>query len=506
MPRFRNASISWKLTWMNMLVSGAALLLAGVIFFAYDFFTFRQVIVQHLSTQAQMIGSNSVSALTFDDSQAAQSTLSALRAAPNIVSAVIYSADGQPFASYWRDQAGDLPTQPALTPGRIEAASLTGGQITLIRRVVFQGAVVGAVYIQSDLGEMYARQKRFGMIVGFVLPASLIAALLVSRKSQKAISEPIVGLAEVARAISRDRNYSVRATRSGNTGELTTLVDAFNEMLAQIQERDGALQKAHDELEQRVQIRTRELEAANGELEAFCYSVSHDLRAPLRGIDGFSLALLEDYGDQFDAVGRDYLERVRAAARRMAALIDDLLSLSRITRADIRRGPIDLSQLSRAVVAELCRAEPERNVAVVIAPDLRAEGDSPLIRTVLENLIGNAWKFTSKRQDARIEVGRAEINETSTFFVRDNGAGFDQAYTDRLFGAFQRLHAATEFPGTGIGLASVLRIIHRHGGRIWAEGEINRGATFYFSLPVHPRDARIEEAEHGQQGHLVGRG
>ena len=142
----------------------------------------------------------------------------------------------------------------------------------------------------------------------------------------------------------------------------------------------------------------------------------------------------------------------------------------------------------------------------MIAPDLRAEGDSPLIRTVLENLIGNAWKFTSKRQDARIEVGRTEINETSTFFVRDNGAGFDQAYTDRLFGAFQRLHAATEFPGTGIGLASVLRIIHRHGGRIWAEGEINRGATFYFSLPAHPSDARIEEAEHGQQGHLVGRG
>jgi light-regulated signal transduction histidine kinase (bacteriophytochrome) len=276
-------------------------------------------------------------------------------------------------------------------------------------------------------------------------------------------------------------------------------------MLAKIQERDGALQEARDELELRVQSRTRELEAANGELEAFCYSVSHDLRAPLRGIDGFSLALLEDYGDQFDAVGRDYLERVRAAAHRMAALIDDLLALSRITRAELQRGPIDLSQLARSVVAELSRSEPERNVAIVIEPDLRAEGDSPLIRTVLENLIGNAWKFTSKRQDARIEVGRTQINETWTFFVRDNGAGFDQAYTDRLFGAFQRLHAATEFPGTGIGLASVLRIIHRHGGRIWAEGEVNRGATFYFSLSADP-NTLIQEEEHGQQGHLVGRG
>ena len=490
---------------MNMLVSGAALLLAGAIFFAYDFFTYRQAIVQNLSTQAQIIGSNSVSALTFDDPQAAQSTMTALRAAPNIVSAVIYSADGHPFASYWRDQAGDLPTRPVLPSGRTEAASFTGGQITLIRRVVFQGEAIGTVYIQSDLGEMHARQQRFAGIVGFVLIASLIAALFVSRMSQKGISEPIVGLADVARAVSRDRNYSVRASQSGHTGELRTLVDAFNEMLAQIQEREAALQKARDELELRVQVRTRELEAANGELEAFCYSVSHDLRAPLRGIDGFSQALLEDYGDQFDPVGKDYLERVRAAARRMAALIDDLLTLSRITRADIRHGQIDLSQLARSVADELCRTESERNVAVVIEPGLRAEGDSALIRTVLENLIGNAWKFTSKRQDARIEVGRTHINETSAFFVRDNGAGFDQAYTDRLFGAFQRLHAATEFPGTGIGLASVLRIIHRHGGRIWAEGEVNRGATFYFSLPAHS-GTPIEEEEHGQQSHLVGRG
>jgi signal transduction histidine kinase len=505
MPRSRNASISWKLTWMNMLVSGAALLLAGAIFFAYDFFTFRQAIVQNLSTQAQMIGSNSVSALTFDDPQSAQSTLAALRATPNVVSAVIYSADGHPFASYWRDQAGELPTQPIIPPGRTESASFKESQITLTHRVVFQGAAIGAVYIQSDLEEIHARQQRFAVIVGFVLLASLIAALLVSRMSQKTISKPIVGLAEVARAVSRDRNYSVRASQAGDTGELAALVDAFNEMLAQIQERDGALQEARDELELRVQARTRELEAANGELEAFCYSVSHDLRAPLRGIDGFSLALLEDYGDQFDAVGRDYLERVRAAAHRMAALIDDLLALSRITRAELQRGPIDLSQLARSVVAELSRSEPERNVAIVIEPDLRAEGDSPLIRTVLENLIGNAWKFTSKRQDARIEVGRTQINETWTFFVRDNGAGFDQAYTDRLFGAFQRLHAATEFPGTGIGLASVLRIIHRHGGRIWAEGEVNRGATFYFSLSADP-NTLIQEEEHGQQGHLVGRG
>lgn len=489
---------------MNLLVSGAALLLASVIFFAYDLVTFRQGIVQNLSTQAQIIGSNSISALTFNDPQAAESTLSALRAAPNVMSAVIYAADGQPFAAYWRDRTGDLPAQSAIPSGQAQAASLSNQQITIVRRIVFQGTPIGTVFIQSDLQEMYGRLKRYGAIVGFVLVASLIAALLLSRMSQKTISKPIVGLAEVARVVSRDRNYSVRATQAGQSGEIAALIDAFNEMLAQIQERDGALQKARDELELRVQIRTRELEASNGELEAFCYSVSHDLRAPLRGIDGFSQALLEDYSGQLDSVGKDYLERVRAATRRMAQLIDDLLALSRITRADIQHGPIDLSQLAHAVAAELRRSEPGRNVSVQIEPGLRAEGDSPLIRTVLENLIGNAWKFTSKRESARIEVGQTRVDGKLAFFVRDNGAGFDQAYTDRLFGAFQRLHAATEFPGTGIGLASVLRIIHRHGGRIWAEGEVNQGATFYFSLPADPT-APIEEEEHGQQGHLVGR-
>jgi PAS domain S-box-containing protein len=225
-----------------------------------------------------------------------------------------------------------------------------------------------------------------------------------------------------------------------------------------------------------------ELAAANKELEAFSYSISHDLRAPLRGIDGFSQALLEDYSDRLDDTGKRHLERVRFGAQRMAALIDDLLALSRITRATIQCQPVDLSEMARSVAGELARQDPARKVEFVIAPRLQAEADAPLMRTVLENLLGNAWKFTSRRSHARIEFGRTQTNGLSTFFVRDNGAGFDPAYAARLFGAFQRLHATAEFPGTGVGLASVQRVINRHGGRVWAESAVNQGATFFFTL------------------------
>ncbi len=242
----------------------------------------------------------------------------------------------------------------------------------------------------------------------------------------------------------------------------------------------------NEELEQRVQRRTAQLEAANKELEAFSYSVSHDLSAPLRSIDGFSQILLEDYCDQLDDQGREYLQRVRVATHRMAQLINDMLNLSRVTRAEMRRESVDLSALARIVAAELQQAAPERRVEFVVAEGITAIGDVRLLRVVLENLLGNAWKFTGKHPGARIEFGALHPNGTGggrpIYFVRDDGAGFDMAYADKMFGVFQRLHDASEFEGTGIGLASVQRIINRHGGRVWAEGEVECGATFYFTL------------------------
>ncbi|MBI5888518.1 MAG: PAS domain-containing protein [Deltaproteobacteria bacterium] len=237
------------------------------------------------------------------------------------------------------------------------------------------------------------------------------------------------------------------------------------------------------ELEGRVMRRTEELRNANKELEAFSYSVAHDLRAPLRIIDGFSNALLEDYGDRLDDHGHDYLKRVRDASRRMDMLIDDLLNLSRVVRASLHREDIDLSALAWGVAAELTKNEPGRKVDFLISAGLKVNADQRLVRVALQNLFGNAWKFTSKKENAIIEFGgMGEEGGKTVYFVRDNGAGFNMNYVDKLFGAFQRLHAVADFSGTGIGLATVQRIIHRHGGRVWAEGAEGEGAIFYFTL------------------------
>jgi DNA-binding response OmpR family regulator len=227
-----------------------------------------------------------------------------------------------------------------------------------------------------------------------------------------------------------------------------------------------------------------ELERKNKELESFSYSVSHDLRAPLRSIDGFSAALLEDYAGKLDAKGQEYLGRVRAAARRMGQLIDDLLKLSKVGRAQLHRQRVDLSELAGIVAAELKQANPERLVRTVIPQGVVADGDHQLLQIVLENLLGNAWKFSAGVAEAVVEFGVARTDGVPAYFVRDNGAGFDMAYAQRLFTPFQRLHLQAQFPGTGIGLATVHRIVDRHGGRVWAESTVDQGATFLWTLPA----------------------
>jgi signal transduction histidine kinase len=243
-----------------------------------------------------------------------------------------------------------------------------------------------------------------------------------------------------------------------------------------------ALAEVNRDLERRVADRTAELEAANKELEAFSYSVSHDLRAPVRAIDGFSAALLADHAGQLDEQGREYLTRVRHATNRMALLIDDLLGLSKITRAELRRQHVDLSEVARRVLAELGSRDPARNVTTHVADGMVVDADPRLITVMLENLLGNAWKYTSKQPAATIAVGREARNGETAYFVRDNGAGFSMEHATRLFAPFQRLHAAAEFEGTGIGLATVARIVGKHGGRVWAEAKLGEGATFLFTL------------------------
>ena len=232
-----------------------------------------------------------------------------------------------------------------------------------------------------------------------------------------------------------------------------------------------------------VSLINQALSSTNKELEAFSYSVSHDLRAPLRSMDGFSQALLEDYGDKLDATGRNYLERIRSGTQRMGLLIDDMLKLSRINRAEFKRESVDLSKMFKDIFREFQQNSPARDVQMNIQEDVIIDGDRHLLSIALTNLLENAWKFTGKTENALIEFGTELKDGKSVMFIRDNGVGFDMAYVDKLFSAFQRLHTTAEFPGTGIGLATVQRVIHRHGGRIWAEGEMGKGAVFYFTLP-----------------------
>lgn len=321
--------------------------------------------------------------------------------------------------------------------------------------------VAGAQRVAGRLAMIMALLAALGTVVAWVLANRLM--------------RPLADAADAAGGIARG-DYA-RRLEVGSQDELGELAEAFNGMAERVQE-------AQERLEQKVLERTAELRAVNEELEAFSYSVSHDLRAPLRSIDGFCQALLEDAEDDLDDVGRGHLQRVRAASQRMAKLIDDLLDLSRVTRSDMNRQRVDLTELAHEIVRELVD-DRTRQTDVVIAPALEAQGDRRLLRLVLQNLIGNAWKFTRDRTQPRIEVGAETDRGRTVFYVRDNGAGFDMAYADKLFTPFHRLHAAAEFEGTGVGLATVQRIVHRHGGRVWADAAVDRGATIRFTLDHH---------------------
>lgn len=480
MSSTQRVSITKKLTQMNMLVCAVALSLACAGFVVFDLATYRQVLLRNLSIQSQVTGSNSVSALLFDDPDSAKRTLSALQFAPNILSACIYTSDGKQFAVYRHDASIQIPATPQIQASENERASSGHEKITLVHTITFHGKLLGFTYIQSDIQPLIARMENYLAIAGIMLALCLSVALFLSRIARRSIAEPIQRLAHVAGRISRDKEYSVRAVRDGEEGELADLVEAFNEMLVQIEERDRSLKASHDELEQRVSHRTAELTAANKELESFSYSVSHDLRAPLRSIDGFSLALLDDYGEKLDDEAKSHLTRIRAATARMGLLIDDLLNLARVARAELNRQPVNLSAMASSIVEDLRKANPERKVDFFLQDCLETAGDGRLLRVVLENLLGNAWKYTSKRPAASIQFAKRQVNGEEAYFVADDGAGFDPAYAGRLFGAFQRLHGVNEFPGSGIGLATVQRIIHRHGGRVWAESAVGKGATFYF--------------------------
>jgi signal transduction histidine kinase len=288
-------------------------------------------------------------------------------------------------------------------------------------------------------------------------------------------------LAAIAQTISRDKDYSVRVAPVAGKDEISVLIDSFNVMLDE-------LHKSHDELERRVAERTRELVAANRELEAFSYSVSHDLRGPLEAVDGFSYLLLNQYGDRLDDKTRELAENIRAAAKRMGQLIEALLNLSRITSGSMRPESVDLAAMARSVMQDLQRTAPDRTVEFISPLKEDVYGDPQLLRIVMENLLRNSWKYTSRHQTARIEFGSLRQDGQIVYFVKDDGSGFDPRAADRLFQPFLRLHSKSEFPGNGVGLATVKRIIQRHGGEVWAQAAVERGATFFFTIRLDQKE------------------
>ena len=324
------------------------------------------------------------------------------------------------------------------------------------------------------------RKRVFGSPLSAFLPDMHQEDLSVAIAQSLATGETITLEAQARTADGTLRWFASRlaVTRDESNPRVVLVVTDIDER----KKAEEEISRLNTELEQRVRTRTAEYEAANRELESFAYSVSHDLRAPLRAINGFSQILTDEYGKALDETGQDHLARIRAATLRMGGLIDDLLNLSRVTRSELKRAHVNLSEVALEVADNLRRTYPERAVEMHIQPDMCAEVDTSLVRIILENLLNNAWKFTAHCPQARIEFGRMVEESEFVYFVSDNGAGFNMAYADKLFGPFQRLHAPGEFEGTGIGLATVQRIVQRHGGRIWARGKEGAGATFFFTL------------------------
>jgi signal transduction histidine kinase len=480
----RNVPIRQKLMLIALLTTGGTLLLAGTALILFNAERFRREMVVDLSTLAEIVAQNSTAVLSFKDTVAGTETLRSLSARKPIVAAGLYGKDGRLLARYQRDPGVELPPRPAE-----DSADFGDDGLVVFHPVKLKGERIGTVYLRSDLSELTSRIEVQALTVGAVFLASGLAALFLSSRLQRLVSGPILDLSETARAVSENQDYSLRAEKRGRD-ELGQLVDAFNQMLGQIQQRDSALQEAKEELERRVDERTRELarrneelHQSNKELDDFAYIASHDLKEPLRGIHNFSNFLLEDYADKLDGEGRSKLETLMRLTRRMEVLIDSLLQFSRLGRVDLAMDRVDLNEIVAGVLDSLAITLQEEKVEVRIPRPLpKVRADRARVGEIFSNLIVNAVRYNDKPQK-RVEIGVTNGSRPPVFYVRDNGIGIPEKHHDAVFRIFKRLHGRDKFGGgTGAGLTIVKKIVERHHGRIWLESPPGEGTTFYFTL------------------------
>ncbi len=494
MIQLTDLPIRRKLMVVIFATCAMALALTAIVLATLDNIYVRRAMVRDTTVLADVIARNLQAALAFGDPDAARKTLHALASEPLVSGASVYDANGTLFVEYaGPERAGPFPPRPLRDGHRFDETGLT-----LFRPITLNGKRIGTIHMHASLNRLRERQRDLVLVGLLVIAGSLFVAMIVSRRLQNAIAEPLLALANTSRLITEREDFTVRAIARGKD-EIGDLTVAFNQMLDVLAERERALRdeiaerhlaeeqiaELNEKLEARVQERTAQLERANQELESFSYSVSHDLRAPLRAVDGYARLLEEDHAAAFDDDARRLLSVVREEARRMGVLIDDLLSFSRLGRQTLRPSSLDLAVMASSIIRELSAAHPHRRIELHAAPLPAALADAAAMRQVLVNLLSNAVKYAKPEGVIRIELGGRSEGEMNCYWVRDHGVGFDMRYVDKIFGVFQRLHG-DEFEGTGVGLAIVERIVARHGGDVRAEGVPDQGACFHFTLPAIP--------------------
>ncbi|HED15662.1 MAG TPA: HAMP domain-containing protein [Gammaproteobacteria bacterium] len=486
MKVFQDLSIKHKLIVIVVSVSLLSVLTLLTYTTFYEIKRIRAELSSNSLQIAETVGSYAIPDLTFGDRNAAIKTLNTLRGLPNLISAALFNKNRELFARYGQPDK-------ILTRDFSQRIIFKSDTLHIMHPISDNDRIYGYLYMQLSTREQ-DRKILHSMFVGTILFITIMLfSFLMAIKLQALISLPILKLTDFAKHVQTSHNFNQRIEKTSND-EIGDLYTQFNQLMKSIEEgqiqRDQVelkLKEAKSELELRVKYRTRELEIALGELETFSYSVSHDLRSPLRSIDGFSRILLEDYSDCLDDDGKGYLHRVCNATTRMGSIIDDILLLSQISRADLNIVDINLTELCSQILERFHdQKENNRSINVTIQADMHIKADKKLIMLAFENMIGNAWKYTRYQASPTIEISKTETDAAQVIIIKDNGAGFDMQYSNKLFAPLQRLHTDSQFEGTGIGLATVHRVLTKHGGSIRAEGKVDQGACFWLTLPTSP--------------------